>query len=226
MVASLGMRARHVLCVALGAVALACSGGGGSDSGTGGGGGSGGVSGTGGSSAGSGGLTAGTGGTGTGTGGATSTYPNIGVCGDRGKATADATSFTGYDERYIIGEDGFGTDVCAVRFDLERVGEAPGGCSECTWTHLLEYGNATVVTDADGVCAGSDLALDPAALAKLVGSRVAIGFAKQLGGSHGSARMTYVEATGTWEITGNATWNETTKAFTFDYRSGFCNYGP
>jgi hypothetical protein len=162
---------------------------------------------------------------GTGDAGSTS-YPNVGVCGLRGKATADATSFDGYEERFLIGEDGFGSDICVVRFDLTRVGDGPDGCTDCTWTHLLEYSNPTVATDTDGVCALSDLALDEAGIAEIVGSRVAIGFANQLGGAHGSARMTYVDATGTWDVTGNATWNETTNAFTFNYREGLCNYGP
>ncbi len=159
--------------------------------------------------------------------GAGSRYPNVGVCGRRGKATADATSFEdGYEERYLIGEEGFGSDICVVRFELARVGDGPAGCTVCSYTHLLEYGNPSVITDTDGVCAQSDLGLDEAEIAKIVGSRVAIGFAEQLGGAHGSARMTYADATGTWDVAGNATWNETTKAFSFDYREGLCNYGP
>jgi hypothetical protein len=166
--------------------------------------------------------------TGGATGGSTGTssYPNLGVCGERGRATADATSFDGYAERFLIGEQGFGSDVCAVRFALKRVGDAPGGCAECTWTHLLEYGDPTVVTDVDGACAGSDLGLDAAAIAQVVGTRVALGFAKQPGGAHGSARMLYVDATQTWEVFGNATWEESSKTFTYDYRGGLCNYGP
>jgi hypothetical protein len=207
--------------------ASGCSGGGGQ-----GGGGQGGTpiaqSGSGG--AGSGGVTTGAGGAvgTTSSGGTTtaSTYPNVGVCGQRGQATADATSFDGWEERYIIGEQGFGTDVCAVRFTLERVGDAPGGCTVCSWTHLLAYGSPTVITDTDGVCAQSDLALDADAIAKVAGTRVALGFAKQLGGAHGSARMIYNEATATWDVAGNATWNETSNAFNFDYRDGLCNYGP
>jgi hypothetical protein len=162
-----------------------------------------------------------------GTAGTGSPYPNVGVCGRRGKATADATSFeAGYEERYLVGEEGFGTDICVVRFDLARVGDGPSGCTVCSFTHLLEYGSSSVVTDTDGVCARSDLGLDEAGIAEIVGSRVAIGFAEQLGGAHGSARMTYAEATGTWDVTGNATWNETTNAFSYNYREGLCNYGP
>ena len=144
----------------------------------------------------------------------------------RGQATADAATFDGYEERFIIGEQGFGSDVCVVHLNLKRVGDAPGGCTVCTWTHLLEYSNPSVLTDTDGVCAESDLALDASAISKIVGTRVAIGFAKQLGGAHGSARMTYNDATQSWDVAGNATWNETTKTFNFDYRDGLCNYGP
>ncbi len=189
-------------------------------------GGQGGAAGTGGSAAGSGGTSpaGGAGGSGGGSGG--STFPNVGVCGESGSATADATSYDGNEVRYIIGEQGFGTKICQVQFDLKRVGDAPPGCTACTWSHLLEYSNPSVVTDTDGVCAQSDLGLDTAAIAKIVGSRVAIGFAEHYGGAHASARMTYFEATNTWDVVGNANWSETTKAFSYDFRDGYCNYGP
>ncbi len=161
-----------------------------------------------------------------GSAGAGGGFANLGVCGRRGKATADGTSFDGFEERYLVGEQGFGSDVCVVRFELKRVGEAPAGCSVCTWTHLVEYGAASVTTDTEGVCAKSDLGLDGAAITNVVGSRIGIGFAKQLGGAHGSARMTYNSTTASWDVTGNATWTETDKAFKFDYREGLCNYGP
>jgi hypothetical protein len=219
---------------ALGLAGGACSGGD-SGSGTGGQGGAGqggtgpALGGTGGGAGGtpadSGGAVA-TGGIPGGSGGTSAAYANVGVCGERGNATADATSFTGYEERYVIGEQGFGSYICVVRFDLKRVGDAPPGCTVCSWTHVLEYGNPSVITDTDGVCAKSDLALDPAAIAKIVGTRVALGFAKQLGGAHGSARMIYDDAAQTWDVAGNATWNETTSVFTYDYRDGLCAYGP
>ena len=176
-----------------------------------------------------GGMAGGSGGVSTGAGGTAddaSSFPNVGVCGQRGKATADAASFDGYEERYIIGEQGFGSYICVVHFDLKRIGDAPPGCTECTWTHLLEYGNPSVTTDTDGVCALSDLGLDTAAIAKIVGTRVAIGFAAHLGGAHGSARMRYFDDKQLWDVTGNANWSETTKAFSYDYREGYCNYGP
>lgn len=156
----------------------------------------------------------------------TSTYPNVGVCGESGNATADDKTYEGHETRYIIGEGGFGTKVCQVQFDLKRVGDAPPCCTDCAWTHLLEYSNPQVLTDSDGACGQSDLALDAAAIAKIVGSRVAIGFAPHLGGAHGSARMRYFEDSKMWDVTGNANWSEATKAFSYDFRDGYCNYGP
>ena len=187
-------------------------------------GGLGGATATGGSAAGGASPAGGSGGAG-GTGG-TSTFPNVGVCGESGDAVADATSYDGHEVRYIIGEQGFGTRICEVQFDLTRVGDAPPGCTACTWSHLLEYSNPSVATDTDAVCAQSDLALDAAAIAKIVGSRVAIGFAPHYGGAHGSARLRYFEDTELWDVTGNANWSESTKAFSYDYREGLCNYGP
>jgi hypothetical protein len=163
-----------------------------------------------------------------GAGGATTarTYPNAGVRGQRGQATADPTSFAGYEERYLIGESGFGIGLCVVRFAPTRGGDAPGGGTVCTSSQLLEGGSPTVATDTDGVCAQSDLALDATAIAHLAGARDALGFARQLGGAHGSARMVYDEATATWNVAGNATWNEATRIFNFDCRDGLCNHGP
>jgi hypothetical protein len=157
--------------------------------------------------------------------GAAGGFANVGVCGQRGKATADVTSFDGYEEVFIIGDSGFGNDVCAVRFALKRVGDAPAGCTVCTWTHLLEYSNPQVVIDAGNACASSELGLDAAAIASIVGSRVAIGFAKELGGAHGSARMKYFASKSAWDVYGNATWDETTSAFKYDNREGLCDYG-
>jgi hypothetical protein len=187
----------------------------------------------------------GMGGTSDGSGGATTTntssdagspYTNRGVQGERGQATADATSFTGYEERYIKGiPNGLGDDVCVVRFDLKRVGDAPAGCTVCTWSHLIEYSNPQIMTNIDGVCALSDLALTSDTIQKIIGTRVAIGFASHPGGAHGSARMKYFESTQTWDVDGNATWDGfvtpgmdtlPTDAFGYDSKKGYCYYGP
>jgi hypothetical protein len=100
------------------------------------------VTGTGGSG-GAAGATAGTGGSGgnagTGSGGTTGAagsggtsggFVNAATCGERGMATVNATSYSGYAEFFIIGEAGLGTDVCAIRFNVARVGAAPAGCNQ------------------------------------------------------------------------------------------------
>jgi hypothetical protein len=160
-------------------------------------------------------------------------WPNVGVCGERGQATASVTTYDGYEEAVLFSEEGLGSEVCVVRFDLVRVGDAPhaSGCMDtldkaCEWTHLLEFRNPQVLTDTDGVCSKSDLSLTPDAIATRVGSRVEIGFAKQFAGAHGSVRMKYFEAKDAWDVDGNATWDTSKGTFTYRYQNGFCNYGP
>jgi hypothetical protein len=150
--------------------------------------------------------------------------PKDGVCGERGKATANATVFDGFEERFVVGDSGFGDDVCVVRFDLKRVGDAPAGCTDCIWTHLVEYSNPSTVTDVDGACATNDRWPFPASLAEIVGQRVAIGFVPELDGAHGSARMKYFEDKKMWDVHGNATFDEEANAFRFDYPDGSCRY--
>jgi hypothetical protein len=160
-------------------------------------------------------------------------WPNVGVCGERGQATADLAKYDGYEETVIFSEEGLGSEACVVRFDVVRAGNAPhaSGCMEtlakaCEWTHLVEFRNPRVLTDVDGVCGKSDLGLTPDAIAKREGSRIEIGFAKQFAGAHGSVRMKYFEAQGAWDVDGNATWDATAGTFTYRYQNGYCNYGP
>ena len=217
----------------VGLLVAASAGAGCSSGGSGGGGGSTGSAGSSGSAGtagttGSGGTTTCSGGTpaaaGT-TGGGGSGFTTVGVCGQRGEATATATTFDGWEEFFMLSDEGLGAAVCVVRFDLKRVGPAPcGGCTECTWTQQVEYSNPRVMTDTGGVCANSDLALTTAKINSIVGTKISIGFARELGGAHGSARMKWFDAQQKWDVFGNATWDMTTNLFRYDYRDGFCNY--
>jgi hypothetical protein len=163
-------------------------------------------------------------------GGSSSEYAEVGVCGLRGMGTVSESEFSGYQELYIISEEGFGEDICVVRFDVKRVGAAPDGCDDpagdvdCLWTHMVELSNPMMMTDEGGVCADSELGLDAAAIAKLVGSRFSYGFVSEFAG-HNSVLMKYDDASGKWDADGNANWNAETGAFRFDRRDGFCNYG-
>jgi hypothetical protein len=168
-------------------------------------------------------------GSGAGTGAEDAGTGQVGVCGQRGMSTVDETSFMGFEEFYVIGEEGFGDDICVVRFDVNRVGDAPGGCNdpagdyECVWTHLVELSNPMVVTDESGVCASSELALDADAIAELDGSRAAYGFVPEFAG-HNSVLLKYYDDMSKWDAFGMGTWDEGTGAFRFDHRDGLCDY--
>ncbi|MEO8177268.1 MAG: hypothetical protein ABI895_00410 [Deltaproteobacteria bacterium] len=161
-------------------------------------------------------------GSGSGTGG-TSGFAEMGVCGQRGESPVTADSFEGYEEFYLIGDDGFGEDICVVRFDVARVGVAPGGCEDCTWSHQVEYRNPEVRTDVEGVCASSQLGFDSTKIDEIDGSRASYGFVNEYSG-HVSVLMKYDDATGTWGPNGNATWTAATGRLRFDRRDGFCGY--
>jgi hypothetical protein len=162
-------------------------------------------------------------------GSGSSKYTEVGVCGRRGMGTVDEDEFSGFEELYIIGEEGFGEDICVVRFEVERVGAAPEGCDDpagdvdCLWTHAVEISNPMVMTDENGVCEKSDLALTMAKLAELDGKRASYGFVSEFAG-HNSVLMEYDEASKTWDAGANATWEQATGAFRFDSRDGVCMY--
>jgi hypothetical protein len=173
----------------------------------------------------------GAGSTAAGAGGSSSSgnFTKMGACGLRGQSTVNATTFEGYEEFFIISDRGLGDDICVVRFDVKRVGEAPAGCDDptadvdCLWTHLIERSNPTTVKDVDGVCANSQRKLDAAAIDELDGSRVAYGFVSEFAG-HNSVLMKYDDAMAKWDAGGNATWDEQASALRFDRRDGICNY--
>lgn len=151
-----------------------------------------------------------------------------GVCGQRGEGTVDADAFEGFEERYIIGDEGFGDEVCIVRFPVERVGDPPPGCIDlngdpCAWAHEVEIGAGSVLTDDSGACAASDLALDSESIAAVAGSRVSYGFVEEYVG-HNSVLLVYDEESQSWLPSGNANWDEATGSFRFDRRDGICSY--
>jgi hypothetical protein len=222
------VKRRWAMVVLVGVLAggAGCSSGGGSPSGTGGGSGSGGGGGGGAGTSGAG--TAGTTGSGggAGTGGS---FLNAGACGERGMATATATTYDGTAEFYIIGEAGLGSDVCVVRYDVKRTGAGPAGCTDpttgaaCSWSHQVMFSNMTVVTNMDGACDASDSVppLDAAGRAQINAMSIGRGFSRVAG--HGDSLMKY-EGT-MWTVVGRASWDMTSGSFGYDLRTGACNYG-
>jgi len=153
----------------------------------------------------------------------------VGVCGQRGEAMVNATSFTGFEELYLIADEGFGDDICVVRFETMRVGDAPEGCDDptadvdCLWTHMVELTTPTIVTDVDGACAKIGFGLDAATITEIDGSQAAYGFVSEFAG-HNSVVLRYDEAMGDWSPYGNGTWDEGAEMFRFDHRDGLCDY--
>jgi hypothetical protein len=156
-------------------------------------------------------------------GGGAGGFQEIGVCGHRGESRVNDGEFEGFEEYFLIGEEGFGEDICIVRFDVTRVGAAPAGCTDCLWSHLVELGNPTTELDENGVCAKSQLAFDAARIGELDGARVAYGFVPEFAG-HVSVVMKYDEALAAWDAFGSATYDEDAETLKFERRNGNCRY--
>jgi hypothetical protein len=206
----------------------ACSSGGSSTPGAGGAGGAGTAGNTG--SAGNTGAAGSTGTAGTtGSAGTSGGFVNPGVCGERGMAVVSTTDYQGWAEFYIIGDSGLGVDVCTIRYDVKRVGDAPAGCVDpvsgaaCAWEHLVAFSNPMVTTNTGGACDASDSQppLDAAGRAQIATMMVGRGFSHAA--AHGDSLMKY---DGTkWTVVGHSSWDQTSGNFGYDIRTGNCNYG-
>src|SRR5262249_4376968 len=152
-------------------------------------------------------------------------FLNAGQCGQRGSATANATTYDGVESFFIIGDAGLGSDVCVVQFDVKRVDVAPAGCPNCNWSHLVEYSNPVVMTNVGGACDASNSVppLDAAGRAALTGMRVGRGFSHTTG--HGDALLKYDNAMQMWLGIGRANWDEPTSSLGYNISTGNCNYG-
>jgi hypothetical protein len=153
-----------------------------------------------------------------------------GVCGLRSEGTVTEQQFETVEEFYLLGDEGFGEELCVVRFNVTGVGDAPDGCDEfagqqdeCLWTHLVEYTDAEVVLNTDGACETSELGLDSAAISALEGSQAAYGYVFEYQG-HDSVLLIYDADNDVWEAGASAGWNEATGVLQFDRRDGFCRY--
>jgi len=173
------------------------------------------------------------GGAGTGTGGGG--FTKTGVCGQRSEAMVTASTYTGYEEFYMVSqevvEDGRLDEFnCLVRFDVRRVGTAPAGCVDlenvaCEWTNQVEFSNPTVITDIDGACAKNELMWNGAWREGINGTRASYGYVDMYQG-HDSVVMKAAGTPGseTWAVFGRGAWDPDTGDFSFDNRLGACQY--
>lgn len=163
--------------------------------------------------------------TSSGTGGS-GNFSNDGICVIRHRSHVTQSEMSGYEEIALTTLDG--TDLCVVRFQVERVGPGamPEGCEvaaayRCHWTHEIRYSNPVTMLDTDGVCANSQLALTPAKVTAIDDSKVSYGFSADPW-AHAALALRYDDSR-KWQIYASATWGETTGAFLFDQRDR-CKY--
>jgi hypothetical protein len=179
-------------------------------------------------------ATGGSAGSGTG-GSAGGGFTKRGICGQKATGTVTATTYTGTEEFYMVSQENVEEGLidiynCLIRFDVTRVGEAPPNCEDlegmpCMWTHRVEVGNPTIVTNEGGVCETNSLGWNAAWMAMLDGSQSSYGYVDEYLG-HDSVVMKAFGTAGmeTWEVLGRASWDETDGTFGFDNRIGECRY--
>lgn len=146
-----------------------------------------------------------------------------GICGLRSEAEVTEDAYVGWEEYYLIGDEGLGEPLCVVRFAIERVDDAPAGCSDCVWTHRVRRTFDEVVLDEDGVCARSELGLDEDSLAELDGTEFDVGYVVEYTG-HNDVLMGYDAASQEWSARQFAHWDDEGGTLTFDRRDGICAY--
>jgi hypothetical protein len=128
--------------------------------------------------------------------------------------------YEGYDEIYLIGDDGNGEEVCRVRVAVTST-TSRTDCEDCDWAFDVVYGAAEVVTDVDSACEVA-LELDKTALAALEGTEMAYGYNPDYIG-HAKVLMTYAED-GVWTPAAYATYDELTGAFSYDREIAIVKY--
>jgi hypothetical protein len=150
-------------------------------------------------------------------------FENVGVCGVSGEAIATLDSFQGFEEHYLIGDEGLGSYLCRVRYELVGIGTPEVACDKCSWTFIVEKRNPEIVADVSGRCESSELGLDADAVAAMNGARIAYGYAPEDWG-HSNVLMRFDEIDQTWDGIAYASWNEDTGELFYDNREGYCGY--
>lgn len=150
-------------------------------------------------------------------------YDRTGVCGTSGEGTVMSGDFSGFEDVYLIGDEGLGDDVCRIRFTLTTVGAPVTSCDTCEFAFVLERGAPSVVVDADGACANSALDMGAAGIEAMIGTTVSYGYVSEYVG-HSNVLMLLDDATDTWQAVAFASYDDTTGAFLYDRRDGFCGY--
>jgi len=160
------------------------------------------------------------------TGGAESNdggFTMVGLCGFSGEATVSVASYEGWEEYYLIGDEGYGAELCLVRYPVTVVADtiAPD-CPGCLWAHVVEYGQPQITANVDGVCADSELGLTAEVIASYVGRRLTYGASADEYGN--GTFVVYAEGSGTWESGPEVTQGNLGAFFAYDGAYSACDY--
>ena len=149
-------------------------------------------------------------------------YAQTGICGTTATGVATTDTFRGQEERYLIGDEGYGDDVCRVRYSLNVIGEPRTDCPNCSWAFDLQIADASIIAESESGCTDSSLALDGTAISELNGQQTAYGYVEEYMG-HSSVIMR-ANLKGQWEAIAFASWNPKTGEFSYDRKDGHCGY--
>ena len=152
--------------------------------------------------------------------GTSATGLEAGVLGRVGAGLYSGDGYVGTEEIALVGEEGWGEDVCRIGFRLTSTAERTD-CAECDWAFDLEVSGAVVLADELSDCLRL-MALDVDEVSELDGTTVSYGFQAEFIG-HASLLMTD-PGTGVWEPLAYVVYDEETGDFSYDWESGCVSY--
>lgn len=142
-----------------------------------------------------------------------------GLVGRIGTATADASSYDGTEEWYLISEDGKGEDVCRIRTTLTNVGAPRTDCADCLWAHDLVVSAPEIIAESGPGCAV--FGYDASTIGDLDGTTVSYGYIPEY---YGHAQVLAVDDGTRWNVVTFAAWDDATSAFSYDWQDGIQEY--
>ena len=148
----------------------------------------------------------------------------IALAGHSGEAIVDETSYDGWEELFIIADEGDGEDLCRIRYDLDSVAprddcDLPLG--DCAWGHDLVLSDVVIVAESDVGCAG--FGYDATALAALEEGEVSYAYIPEYSG-HPDVMAMYDEAGAAWQVVAFASWDAGSGAFAYTWEDGYPTY--
>ena len=135
-----------------------------------------------------------------------------GLAGKAGDATVLSGSFSGLEDRYLIGDEGNGVDICRISTTLTSTAERTD-CDDCAWAFDLTVSNAAVAAESGPGC--------PTDGSELNGTTISYGYIPEY---LGHANVLAVDTGNGWAPVDNATYDAKSGFFTYDWQDGYVSY--